>query len=90
MNIQLMKIYPYTQKPDSGTAHVQLPDLGIEIKNIPYTKKKNSVAVFLPAHYRFNEKGEKIMVPCIKFMDKDVYKSFMDYLRKAIYEKLTA
>lgn len=40
MNIQLIQIYPSSTIPNRGTVHIQLPEIGIEIKNICYIKKK--------------------------------------------------
>lgn len=89
MNIQIIHIYPSSTIPNRGTVHIQLPEIGIEIKNICYIKKENSVVVLLPARYYRNEKSEKVYINSVQFMKKEMQKSFMKELKQWVNEKIT-
>lgn len=88
MEIKVVNIYPSQDMPNRGTAHIKLPTLGIQIKNILYFKKENSVTVLLPAKYNINEKQEKVYVPSISFTKKKTQKKFIQDLRAAIQDNL--
>lgn len=87
--IQIIQIYPSSTIPNRGTVHIQLPEIGIEIKNICYIKKENSLVALLPARYYRNEKSEKVYSTSIQFMKKEMQKYFMKELKKLLHEKIT-
>jgi len=64
----------------SGTLHIRLPELGIELRGIRVQKKKDFFRVALP-HGKAVSDGKDVFYPCITFTDREKTKAFLEELR---------
>lgn len=84
MEIQLINIYPNKDRY-TGTAHVKILPLNIEIKGVCYKKIDDKLEVFAPA-FKYN--GSNARIDCFGFGDKAINKAFKAQLKQVVKEAL--
>ena len=87
MEIEIVEFYPIKQEKwlTTGTLHVYIIDLGIDIRGIYVKKeiKKGKISWFFQEPFRFfQDDDKKIKVPFFSFMDKKKQREFISQIRK--------
>lgn len=84
MEIQVINIYP-NKNGNTGTVHVKVLPLNIDIKGVCYKKIDNKIEVFAPA-FKYN--GSNARIDCFGFGDKAINKAFKAQLKQVVKEAL--
>lgn len=93
MKIQIINMYfseeDFERDLFTGTAHIRLIDLNLEIKGIYFKKKKNFWLVSIPSNPFTNEETKKRMrYPVLTFSDKEQNQLFQLQVKQLIYQEL--
>ena len=97
MNIEVINIYfseeDFEKDLFTGTAHIRLMDLQIDLKGIYFKKRKEFWFVSFPSlAFIQEETKKKIRCPFLSFTDRDKHKEFQlqvkQLLQKVLQEKL--
>lgn len=93
MNIEVMNMYFSEEDLEkdlfSGTAHIRLIDLSLEIKGIYFKKKKNFWTVSIPSMAFIHEETKrKMRYPFLTFSDKEQNKLFQLHVKQLLYKEL--
>lgn len=98
MNIEVINIYfseeDFEKDLFTGTAHIRLMDLQIDLKGIYFKKRKEFWFVSFPSlAFIEEETKKKIRCPFLSFTDRNKHKEFQlqvkQLLHKAIEARLT-
>lgn len=84
MEIQLINIYP-NEDGNTGTAHVKVLPMNIDIKGVYYKKFNNKLEVLLPG---FKYTGSNARIDCFGFCDKAINKALKAQLKQVVKEAL--
>lgn len=87
MKVEIVEFYPFkSKKPDhfTGSMHVYLCDLGIDLRDIFVVKHKKGKLwkFFLPCHVRTDETGKPIRFSVFTFTDQKKNKDLIDSIIK--------
>lgn len=86
MDIEIVEFYEIERDDGkqtlSGTMHVYLVDLGIDIRGIYITKRKGFWFFSTPSRNVNNSNGDNVRYPFISFRDREKGNEFMKIIRR--------
>jgi hypothetical protein len=92
MRIIIKNFYPFEKQKRSslqGSMHIELPDLGIEIKNVHVIQNKKSFLFLIPRWRGIDKNtGDVVFYPLLSFSEKEIQKDFIQSLRNVGHKYL--